>query len=86
MGTTPLKVAVGVVFVLLAGIHTGLRKGELLGLKWTDLDLDGGTLSVCRQLEVMDQGLDFGPTKNKASRRSVPLNKGAVASLKAHRL
>ena len=69
-----------------AAIHTGLRKGELLGLKWTDLDLDGGTLSVHRSLKVTDHALDFGPTKNKASRRSVPLNKSAVAALKAHRL
>jgi integrase len=30
--------------IYIAAIHTGLRKGELLGLKWTDLDLDGGTL------------------------------------------
>ena len=34
----------------IAALHTGLRKGELLGLKWTDLDLDGGTLSVRRSL------------------------------------
>ena len=72
--------------IYIAAIHTGLRKGELLGLKWTDLDLDGGTLSVRRSLKVTDHGLDFGPTKNKASRRSVPLNKTAVAALKAHRL
>src|ERR671917_189240 len=72
--------------IYIAAIHTGLRKGELLGLKWTDLDLDGGTLSVRRSLKVTDHGLDFGPTKNKASRRSVPLNKSAVAALKAHRL
>src|SRR5215217_2516924 len=72
--------------IFIAAIHTGLRKGELLGLKWTDLDLDGGTLSVRRSLKVTDHGLDFGPPKNKASRRSVPLNKSAVAALKAHRL
>jgi integrase len=72
--------------IYIAAIHTGLRKGELLGLKWTDLDLDGGTLSVRRSLKVTDHGLDFGRTKNKASRRSVPLNKSAVAALKAHRL
>src|SRR5215216_6949600 len=72
--------------IYIAAIHTGLRKGELLGLKWTDLDLDGGTLSVRRSLKVKDHGLDFGPPKNKASRRSVPLNKSAVAALKAHRL
>jgi integrase len=33
-------------------IHTGLRRGELLGLKWTDADLDAGTLSVRRSLDV----------------------------------
>lgn len=68
-------------------VHTGLRQGELLGLKWTDVDLGGGSgeLSVRRSLKVTAKGLGFGPPKNKASRRSVPLNKTAVAALKAHR-
>ncbi len=39
-----------------------------------------------KRLKVTDHGLDFGPTKNKASRRSVPLTKSAVAALRAHRL
>lgn len=52
-------------------VHTGLRQGELLGLKWTDVDLTGRRLSVRRALKVTDHGLDFGPPKNKASRRSV---------------
>jgi integrase len=55
-------------------------------LRWEDVDLEGGKLSVRRSLKVTDQGLVFGPTKNKASRRSVPLNKSAVAAFKAHRL
>src|SRR5215213_8116609 len=67
-------------------VHTGLRKGELLGLRWTDVDLDTGRLSVRGSLKVTDHGLALGPTKNKASRRSVPLNRSAVAALKAHRL
>lgn len=66
-------------------VHTGLRKGELLGLKWTDVDLNAAKLSVRRSLKVTEHGLDFGPPKNKASRRSVPLNKTAVAALRAHR-
>lgn len=66
-------------------LHTGLRQGELLGLKWTDLDLEGRRLSVRRAIKVTEHGLDFGPPKNKASRRSVPLSKTAVAALKAHR-
>jgi integrase len=66
-------------------VHTGLRQGELLGLKWTDVDLTGRRLSVRRSLKVTDHGLDFGPPKNKASRRSVPLSETAVAALKSHR-
>ncbi len=67
-------------------VYTGLRQGELLGLKWTDVDLAGRRLSVRRALKVTDHGLDFGPSKNKASRRSVPLSKSAVAALRAHRI
>ena len=63
----------------MVAVHTGLRQGELLGLKWTDVDLTGRRLSVRRALKVTDHGLDFGPPKNKASRRSVPLSKTAVA-------
>jgi integrase len=68
-------------------VHTGLRQGELLGLRWTDVDLDGATprLSVRRSLKVTDQGLYFGPPKNKASRRSVPLNRTVVTALRTHR-
>jgi integrase len=66
-------------------VHTGLRQGELLGLKWADLDLAGRRLSVRRALKVTDHGLDFGPPKNRKSRRSVPLSNTAVAVLRAHR-
>ncbi len=66
-------------------LHTGLRQGELLGLKWADVELDAGKLSVRRSLKVTADGLGFGPPKNKASRRSVPLSKTAVAALRAHR-
>jgi integrase len=66
-------------------VHTGLRQGELLGLRWTDVDLDAGKLSVRRSLKVTERGLELGSPKNKASRRSVPLNKSAVTALRAHR-
>src|SRR3712207_3610416 len=66
--------------------YTTLFRSELLGLKWADVDLDAGTLSVRRSLKVTANGLGFGPPKNKASRRSVPLNETAIAALKAHEL
>ena len=69
----------------IVAVHTGLRQGELLGLKWADADLAGRRLSVRRALKVTDHGLDFGPPKNNASRRSIPLSKTAAAALRAHR-
>ena len=71
----------------LVAIHTGLRQGELLGLKWTDVDLDAESpkVSVRRSLKVTENGLGFGPPKNRASRRSVPLNETAAAALRAHK-
>lgn len=68
-------------------LHTGLRQGELLGLKWADIDLGDATgkLSVRRSLKKVEGGLAFGSPKNKASRRSVPLNRTAATVLRAHR-
>jgi integrase len=67
----------------IVALHTGLRQGELLGLRWADLD--AGKVAVRRSLKVTEHGLDFGPPKNKASRRSVPLNRTAAGALRAHK-
>ena len=63
-------------------IHSGLRQGELLGLKWTDVDLDAGTLSVQRSLDA--DGAFNPPPRNK-SRRTVKLTRQAVEALKLYR-
>ena len=63
-------------------VHTGLRQGELLGLKWTDVDLDARTLSVQRSL---DADGTFNPPKRDKSRRTVRLTSQAVEALKLHR-
>jgi integrase len=68
----------------IAAVDTGLRQGELLGLKWSDVDLEASKLSVTRSLKVTADGLAFGAPKNQASRRSVPLNKTVVSALRAH--
>ena len=54
-------------------IHTGLRQGELLGLKWDDVDLDDGSLQVRRTLAMTKSGAVFTSPKTAASRRSVKL-------------
>jgi integrase len=63
-------------------IHTGLRQGELLGLKWADVDLEDGKLSVQRSL---DADGTFNPPKRNKSRRTVKLTRQAVEALKLQR-
>ncbi|MEU6897881.1 tyrosine-type recombinase/integrase [Streptomyces virginiae] len=66
-------------------LRTGLRKGELLGLHWEDLDLDGGTASVRRSLQrTQSSGLTTLPTKTRASERRIALPTESVHSLKSH--
>jgi integrase len=65
-------------------IHTGLRQGELLGLKWDDVDLDDGSLQVRRTLTMTKSAAVFGDVKTAASRRSVKLTGKAIEALKSH--
>jgi integrase len=55
-------------------IHTGLRQGELLGLKWDDVDLEDGSLQVRRTLTITKDGPVFGDAKTAGSRRGVRNN------------
>jgi integrase len=64
-------------------IYTGLRRGELLGLKWTDADLDKGTLRVQRSLDVDGT---FKAPKTDAARRTLKLTPRALDALKAHKV
>jgi integrase len=68
-------------------VHCGLRRGELLGLRWSDVDLDAGTLRVNRQLQRMrdGSGLVFSEPKNNKSRRTIRLTNGASEALRRHR-
>lgn len=65
-------------------IHTGLRQGELLGLKWDDVNLDNGALQVRRSLSVTKDGLALSSPKTKVSSRSVQLTSEAVSALQEH--
>jgi len=63
----------------------GLRRSELLGLRWEDVDLVNGVLKVRRGLHrVAGVGLETMPTKTLRSRRSVPLPEPVRASLESH--
>jgi integrase len=68
-------------------VHTGMRRRELLGLKWPDIDLDNATVRVRRTLTRTDNGrrLALGEPKTKNSRRTVRLTEKAVEALRSHR-
>ena len=66
-------------------ITTGLRQGELFGLKWEDVDLATERLSVRRTLTTPKGGRRLGPPKRSKSRRSVKLTTRALEALTAHR-
>ncbi len=67
------------------GLATGLRRGELLGLRWKDVDLDAGRLRVEQSLEQTKAGLRFKGPKTKHGRRSMGLPASIVAELRSHR-
>ncbi len=67
-------------------VTTGMRQGELLGLKWEDLDFEAGTLQVRRTLSTQaGRGFSFSLLKTAKGRRSIKLPEVAKRSLKKHR-
>jgi len=66
--------------------HTGLRRGELLGLRWGDLDLEAGRLSVRQALVSIAYEVQLSDVKTGASRRTIDLDAGTVDVMKAWRI
>lgn len=66
-------------------VATGMRRAELLALKWSDLDLKGGAVQVRRALEWVGGKPVFTEPKTAKGRRNVTLPAGAIRVLKTHR-
>lgn len=64
---------------------TGLRRGEALGLRWSDLDLDAGRASIRQTVIAVKHTAMLGTPKTAKGRRTVKLDKGTVAALREHR-
>lgn len=62
---------------------TGARRGELCGLRWSDIDFEAGTLSIERAVRTPG-GISIGPTKTDESRRVVPLGAATLEVLREH--
>lgn len=70
-------------------IDSGGRRGEVLGLRWSDVDLDAGTATVARQLSVnaaVARGVEVRPTKRPRSKATIGLHSATVAALRKRRL
>lgn len=65
------------------GIIMGLRRGEICGLRWSDIDFSDGTLSICNQRQRMATGeiVDCAP-KSASSVRILPIPDGLLLRLR----
>src|SRR6185369_14122545 len=70
--------------LFVVALTMGLRRGELLGLRWDDVDLDAATLRVARSAQRVAGTLRLVDTKTRGSRRPVPIPAIAVEALKRH--
>jgi integrase len=67
-------------------VTTGLRQGEILGLKWSDLDWQTGRLQIQRQVQRRKgKGLVFCEPKSASGRRAIVLGKETIVILREHK-
>lgn len=64
---------------------TGMRRGEVLGLRWADVDLDGGRVSITQTLISVGYQLQLSEPTTAKSWRVVALDKTSVRGLRSHR-
>src|SRR5262245_34268746 len=67
-------------------LTTGLRRGELLGLKWSDIDWDRGIVIVRRALKQSRRGLELQRPKTARSARTIALPPIALDALRRHKI
>jgi len=65
-------------------LNTGLRRGELLGLRWKDINLKDGSITVNQSLVRVKGGLKFQEPKTKLSNRTIGISKEVINELKFH--
>ena len=75
----------GVFELYYAELATGLRRGELLGLKWEDIDFEHGSLRVKRQIARINGEIVEAPLKTKNAYRTLPLADDTIQVLKQQR-
>src|SRR5260370_472013 len=73
--------------LLLVALTTGMRRGELLALRWDDIDFEKGVLHVRRTMShIPGLGYKEGEPKTKAGRRTIELSSVTIGALKEHQV
>ena len=65
--------------------QTGMRLGEVVGLQWSDIDMEKNTISIQRSIVNTDSGSYVAPTKNPKSRRTINIPNSLVITLKEYK-
>jgi integrase len=63
----------------------GLRQGEALGLRWSNIDFENKTIKICEKMQTIDGIRVHVPLKSKSSNRALELDDATIESLKIHR-
>jgi integrase len=63
---------------------TGARRGELLALRWDDVDLDAGTISIRRAMTEVGGEIIEGEPKTRSGKRTIAIDPATVAALRTH--
>jgi integrase len=71
--------------IWIVALATGMRRGELLGLRWQDVDFERGILSVRQTVGALRGKPDVKPPKTRSSIRDVPVPVEVMAALREHR-
>jgi integrase len=71
--------------IWIVALATGLRKGELAGLRWVDVNMEKGTLSVRQNVGTLRGAVEIKPPKTAAGKRDVHVPAAVLEALKAHK-
>jgi integrase len=72
--------------IFFLAVNTGMRRGELLGLKWEDIDFNKMRLEVKRQAQRTDEGVVFTSPKTSSGKRFIPITNYISKELKRHKI
>ncbi len=70
---------------LLLAVTTGMRLGEVLGVRWRDIDFDQKIVHVKQNLQMTNKGIIFEPPKTEKGKRKIPLPAQTITALQEHR-